>query len=299
MQALSPPILIGMPQLSRTGLSESWLLKECGHRHWMLLAQCMGLTVPDFRDANGSRLYAAFTAVRVEGAGLAAVREHDWIRLRSSLARISRTQFMSRHAVECPGAPGIGVEMTSVFLRRTVSGSNRAVERGAAVERAAAPADRCPEPALDLIRVGRLLRSNGPWEHHGFQNSQREAMASYRFAPCPRNDFNGAEFLYFVSFQAIVDRAEWAWWRDAESETVAREIYFHGNADVGEALRVVLRGRRQGGLRLAHWCEIVRDGDGQRIADVFTLRSARAGASTANLAGRGKVHRKAIVPAAE
>jgi probable biosynthetic protein (TIGR04098 family) len=98
MHALSPPILVGMPQLGRGGLSENWLLKECGHCHWMLLARRMGLAVPDFRDAGSDRLHAAFTAVRVEGAGLGAVREHDTIRIRSSLARISRTQFMSRHA---------------------------------------------------------------------------------------------------------------------------------------------------------------------------------------------------------
>jgi probable biosynthetic protein (TIGR04099 family) len=268
----SLPILVGMPQLSRGGLSENWLLKECGHRHWMLLAERMGLPVPDFRDARANRLYAAFTTVRLEGAGLSAVREHDWFRIRSSLSRISRTQFLSRHAVECAGAPEIGVEMISVFLRRMVNGSNRAVERGAVVERGEVPLDRRSAAALGLVRVARLLRSNEPWEHRGFQRTGRETLARHRFAPCPRNDFNGAEFLYFASFQAIVDRAEWAWWGDGESSIVSREIYFHGNIDVGETLSVVLCGLRQGASRLAHWCEVVRDGDGQKIADVFTLR---------------------------
>jgi len=31
--------LLGMPHLSTGGLSKNWLLKECGHLHWLYLAQ--------------------------------------------------------------------------------------------------------------------------------------------------------------------------------------------------------------------------------------------------------------------
>lgn len=71
-----------------------------------------------------------------------------------------------------------------------------------------------------ITRVARMLRSNGSWSHRSFQRTSRRPLAHYSFSPCPRNDLNGAEFLYLASFQAVVDRAEWPWWRDWESSIV-------------------------------------------------------------------------------
>jgi len=39
----SAPVRLGMPQLALAGLSESWLLMECGHRHWTLLERMLGV----------------------------------------------------------------------------------------------------------------------------------------------------------------------------------------------------------------------------------------------------------------
>jgi probable biosynthetic protein (TIGR04098 family) len=44
-----------MPQLAYTGLSENWLIKECGHRHWEALAGDAGRSAPDFVDEDGSK----------------------------------------------------------------------------------------------------------------------------------------------------------------------------------------------------------------------------------------------------
>ncbi len=56
----------GMPQLCGSGLSENWLLKECGHRHWLAIAHRQGLARPRFHDALGQQVYAAFTLVRIQ-----------------------------------------------------------------------------------------------------------------------------------------------------------------------------------------------------------------------------------------
>ena len=50
-------VVLGMPHLCMTGLSETWLLKECGHRHWLLLAEAAGLAAPDFRDPAGDPIF--------------------------------------------------------------------------------------------------------------------------------------------------------------------------------------------------------------------------------------------------
>jgi probable biosynthetic protein (TIGR04099 family) len=122
-------LVLGMPHLCMTGLSETWLIKECGHRHWFLLARAAGLPVPDFRDPTGEPIYAAFLAVSLREASFDSVREHDRLVFASRLARISRTQFMSLH--KCTVARRLIAEivLTSTFVRREHKGKNRSVAR--------------------------------------------------------------------------------------------------------------------------------------------------------------------------
>jgi len=201
---------ICMPHLAYGGLSENWLLKECGHRHWTLLATALGLQKPDFRDADGNRLYAAFTAVRVQNAQLGFIQEGDELRLLASLGRISRTQWLSNHIAVCADNTVARVVMISAFLRRTVKGSNRQVQRGTA--RAASLPSISPDMSgADLAESAHRLRAGNWHEHLGFRWSAKAELATFTFRPCPNNDFNGANFLYFASFQSIVDRAEWQW----------------------------------------------------------------------------------------
>src|SRR5262249_53444288 len=75
--AMPREVTLGMPHLAMGGLSETWLLKECGHRHWSMLARAAGLAVPEFRDPAGDPIYAAFLAVTVRDAAFETAREHD------------------------------------------------------------------------------------------------------------------------------------------------------------------------------------------------------------------------------
>jgi probable biosynthetic protein (TIGR04099 family) len=277
-----------MPHLALGGLSENWLLKECGHRHWMLLAAELGLSKPDFRDADGNRLYAAFTAVRVCDAQLGSVREGDALRLRTSLGRISRTQWLSSHVAVSKEHLIARVTMSSVFVRRTVAGSNRHVER-AAVAVATPSLSRVAHDA-DVASKAREFRTGHWQEHLGFRRDAAMALAVFDFQPCPHNDFNGADFLYFASFQSIVDRAEWHWGLLGSSiaTTSDRELFYHGNIDVRDGIRVVLSAQRPRGdakcdAKFRHWCRVFRLSDEKLIADVFTQRSIVPGLASQSI----------------
>ena len=96
----------------------------------------------------------------------------------------------------------------------------------------------------------------------------------FRFTPCPRNDFNGAEFLYFASFAALLDRAAWDWWREPPGLLTAdREIAFSGNLNAGETLVITLTGLHADGPAAGHACEL-RAGDGRLLARAITRRAS-------------------------
>jgi probable biosynthetic protein (TIGR04099 family) len=264
--------LIGMPHLSFVGLSENWLLKQCGDLHWSMLAERMGAAASDLRDIYGRRLYAAFVAIQLEEYRLDEIREDDRLEIASDLTRISRAQFRSAHAISVKGGTCGRVEMISVFVRRSVEGSNRGVEKGVLGN------DRDDEigPVTSsgaLVRAAKQIRSEN-WSHMGFSPQKETDLAVFEFKRCRYGDFNGAKLLYFASFQSIVDRAESFWWPQAFPIflTSRRDLFYHSNIDVGESITVRMKGFYEDGVIRRHWTELRRGIDNNRIADIFTTK---------------------------
>jgi probable biosynthetic protein (TIGR04099 family) len=257
------PVLLGMPHLALNGLSETWLLKELGHRHWLQLARMTGRAVPSFRDVQGHVVYAAFRSVAIAGADFGRAREHDILNIRTALSRISRTQILSRHTLDIDGLPIGEVTMVSVFVHRNGGSSNHSVAR---VE-----IDGLPAVEADNAYPGLPTRHR---ERRGLDSAAVPPAASKRwdFMPCPSQDFNGAGFLYFTSFPAFVDRAEWAIDPEIAREAVTRqrEITYYANLDPGEAVALHLAGTARSADSWQHHCWIERLSDGMRLADIYT-----------------------------
>ncbi len=158
-------IILGMPHLAIGGISETWLLKELGHRHWQMLAKAAGRSVPDFQDSDGRAVYAAFNAVSLRNLDLAAARENDPLEIASELMRLSRTQFRSFHRLFL-GRDFIGsVELVSVFVKRTVTGRNRSIVR---VDIPGLPPVAPGEDATRLVNDAAAVRSDQWSAHMGF-----------------------------------------------------------------------------------------------------------------------------------
>jgi len=98
-----------------SGLSETWLIKECGHRHWFLLAHAAGLPMPDFHDPAGEPIYAVFLAVSVREGAIDTVHGHDRLTFASRLARVSRTQH---EPAQCSVAEIGEIVLTSALVRQ-------------------------------------------------------------------------------------------------------------------------------------------------------------------------------------
>jgi probable biosynthetic protein (TIGR04099 family) len=262
----------GMPQLSYTGLSENWLLKECGHRHWEALAAHAGRATHDFGDDGGHRSYAAFTAIRLQAFGFDSLCENDEFDISSALHRTGAVRHVSTHRVHRGGAALAHVSMSSTFVTRGGARGNRCVAR-AALSALAGDVSPVPDEAMPMIELGKRLRAGDATLAAGLTAT---GYAPAGFLPCPNSDFNGADFLYFANFQSFVDRAEWQRHRFPEPPVVAsRSLYYYGNVDLGDALSVHVIGERTCERGIAHWSEVRRDSDGRKIADVMTEKRWR------------------------
>lgn len=221
---------LGMPQLDACGLSENWLQKTCGDRHWQALARLVGRPPMQWHDAQGERVYAAFTYLRLSGAQFATAREGQRLALMSRLQPAGRAQVHGRHHFGLEGR-SIGVlDLVSSFVAREAPGSNRRVRRIDGLLPPAVPHAEASALQLRARALRALLCAHGDAD-----------LPALVVQPCPRNDFNGAGLLYFASFGAWVDRALWQWGRMTPRHQVQeRECVFLGNADAGEAMRIRL-----------------------------------------------------------
>ena len=255
-------VVLGMPHLCPAGLSENWLWKELGHSHWGLIARGFGRAAAGFGAEGSAPVYAAFRAIALRDGDLGAAAENQALELRSALIQLSGTRVVSRHRASLAGRTVAEVDMTSVFVRREAAGVNRSIVRvrldgGVGPARPSVPAAARPGPGAGLPREG-----------------ERE-LGTVVVEPCPHLEFNGAGLLYFSSFVAAVDRAEWRLLgaRTPLLATRDRQAVFHGNVEVGEALAVrLLVGPEGAGAR--HRALVSAVSDGRLLAEVETRRIA-------------------------
>jgi len=274
----SADFLAGMPNLALSGLSENWLLKECGNQHWRALAELFGLPLPDFRDSDGAPVYAAFVAVRMGDAQLQLIGENHRFTLDTHLCPSGRARFFSVHRLLLGERECARIEMISTQVSRREAGNNQSVTRTELPEPVTQP-DRnraaLQSQASRLMDSSKAFRTGSWTQWQGLERTSGDRLPGLVFHPCPHTDFNGADFLYFANFQAAADRAEWQWNRNRQLWQVTdRQLNYYGNINVGDALHLEFGTLRCDETSLTHWLSVRRDSDGTRIADILTRKQA-------------------------
>lgn len=269
-QALAPDILLGMPHLTPFGLSETWLMKELAHRHWLLLGQSLGLHDADFRSPGGGEVYAAICATALRHAALGRARANDVLTIATSLVPASATHMASLHRLSIHGQAIAEVELVSTFVHRVLAGRNSSVARvRMPIEDTAIPHPRA------LAATARSLRRGELSALAGFELAPARPLREFAFQPTQSQDFNGAGLFYFANFMAASDRALASWSNEAPISVGMRETYFLGNIEPGEPILVQLLGQSSDGRHLH--TAIVRQGTGDIISrQILHLREPSA-----------------------
>jgi probable biosynthetic protein (TIGR04099 family) len=290
--SLDSSLCLGMPQLAFGGLSEFWLLMECGHRHWTLLERMLGMEARDICDEHGCRLYASFVAVHMSGASLAHFHEADQIALNSRIAPLSARRFLSSHFIS--GHKRVRVDMISAFVRKALpSDADTEVLQGTrprlSLKRTAAAIDEIDSVLPSLDREIRRGRS----EDYYLGLSQQPSGTSPALVcrPCPAIDFNGVGLLYFARYIDFVDRAEWEYLSASSSiqaATLERRIFYFANLNPGDSIKIELLGRSTSLNRIEHLARISRMSDGRHMAFVYTRKEAPSARPAGETAQEGQ-----------
>ena len=283
-EPLAQRIRLGMPQLCGQGLSEHWLLKTAGDLHWQALAATHGCRPSALQDAQGRRVYAAFTLVHLRSARLREVDEDQTLDLRIAHQPLGRSRHFSQQWAQGPQGEVAQLSLLTAAVVRERAGDNHTVARvplptgPMAADAALATAAQAADASVRAVRAqGWRERFALPTQAPLAELPALPELADWAVTPCPYNDFNGAGLLYFASFQALADRAHGHWGlhateRAAQGVVRERQMVFHGNVNPGEALRFRLRALRHTGLGHWSWTQVQRQSDGRCVADLATLR---------------------------
>lgn len=254
--------VLGMPELARSGLSESWMLKILGDRHWRLIAGAAGQSKASFRDRSGRDVYAAFCCLSVTAENFDLPDLDDRLDIHSDLFRISPARLASSHVLRIGFQEIARVCLVSAFIARTKQGENRSVAR---VDFPGLPVLAAPPEDLAFPQAAARLARSGADGHLGLRMPESlPGEPDDIFHPVPSLDFNRAGLLYFPSFVAAAERAVAARFGEKAHEFVLarRDVLFAGNVDLNEPISVFITDFR-------------REGDGTKAAVALTGGDSR------------------------
>ncbi|QCN99959.1 hypothetical protein D3093_32520 (plasmid) [Azospirillum argentinense] len=290
-------VVMGMPQILSGAMSERWLAKEAGDIHWRMICNDLGVPSQAILDRSADRLYASFLRMRIVASGhLAEFGEGDALAVHPALSRFGDRRYFSETTFSKPEA-SVRVSMVSAFVARHTDNKDLARSAPLGMERARSLQHHVLPPlgqqyqqvkarALDGMALvsGPALVLGG----HPFHWTE-DSLFTLEHEVDPYCDLNGVGLLYFASYHRIADIGERAFFNaEAGAEvgqlergddwalasvTCARDVFYYGNADAGERLTYVLRSREWlDGQRVATMATLLRNSDGVRIADLFTIK---------------------------
>lgn len=279
--------VIHLPQTDAVGLSENWLFKHCGEQHWEYLCAAMGLggvNSEGMRDDDGRRLYPTFVAVRGRyAAPLSAVRMDERFRTAVELRHFGRAFFYSTVTFH-NGEARFALDMLTTFVARDQEGRNE-LRQSLPASRLAYDAEPLAAPP-PLLRLSRQLRRGDTAGYdlrgHRFPYAAPGLDLRTTYEPSPYFDYNGAGLLYFAAYPTITDTLErrliaehglagggpdWA----LRTSTVARDVFYYRNLNLGERLVATLRHFEPAGDHVALHTSLAAEG-GAELADIFTVK---------------------------
>lgn len=287
--------VIHLPQTDATGLSENWLFKHCGEMHWNHLCLAMGVSgvnAEEMRDDAGKRLYPTFVAIKARYATpLCTVQMDQRFQTTVELNHFGRAFFQSTIAFDNQAAR-FELEMLTTFSARDKSERNDLHQSLPAASLAYRSRPLNSRPLL--LRLGQALRHRDATDYdflgHRFAASETPLGLQMSFEPSPYIDYNGAGLLYFAAYPTIADTIErrlvakhrladpdrdWA----MQSSTVARDVFYYRNLDLGKTLVATLKRFDRVGENVILDTLLTSEADSAPLAEIITAKRLLGGST--------------------
>ena len=275
-QLYSKQIIVNMPQMANSALSENWLFKEIGDIHWQLLCRGLNTDSAELSDADGDRLYATFISIEIDSKALFHYSENDVIHLLAKIERYGDNIYRTRISSDADITAKLVTSFTKRFKRDNTS-----------LKKASPHTDQNDIPLIpypDALDVHRQVRKGvmRTVESGGVIFELRDAILyETTHSIIPFYEINGVGLLYFAAYPIINEMCELRFheeemdihdWAEAY-HTKSRKILYLGNCPRTDKVIYRLHDRQEiDNDRIKLYSTLSRASDGKRIAEIFTVK---------------------------
>jgi probable biosynthetic protein (TIGR04098 family) len=280
---LQQKIVVNMPQMALTGLSESWLFKEIGDCHWHMLCKDLGLKSTEIFDEYNNRLYATFIRIKFESSSsLKQYLENDILDISGTIQRFGGSLYFGQVAVASNGKI-INCSLATTFSM--IEGNNntrltRGVPAGCeddVIQRVS----ELPAHVLDIIKIKKGTKHSVVVDDYSFDITD-DLLFTSPYKINPYTDINGVGLLYFAAYPLINDYCELAYFENSgisekhwalASATMTRDIFYFANCNIDDAISYKLHSCQiLSDDRIALQSSISRASDNTVMARIFTIK---------------------------
>ncbi len=266
-------IEISMPQMANSALSESWLLRFLGDKHWYLLSKGFDKKSSEFKDGHGNKLYATFVRINYTTSSLNSFQENEIVDFTSKIEGFGANTFISNITGE-NSANTINATLMTTFSIRTNENNNEINKITYNSMPSTIPQlSKTPTYLNDyrLLRKGLLdeITSN-----YGIFPIAEEIIFSCEYDINPYYDINGVGLLYFAAYPIISDICFSGYINESKysHHTVYRDIFYFANSDPKDKILFQLNFFSLKDGKIKTLTSLYRQIDNKLLAKIITVK---------------------------
>ncbi|MCL2289131.1 MAG: phosphopantetheine-binding protein [Bacteroidetes bacterium] len=268
-------IEISMPQMAHSSLSESWLLKYLGDKHWNLLSKGFNKKSSEFADEKGNRLYATFIRITLKTTNLKCFNENEQICFTSKIEGFGNNTFISTILAKS-SQNAIHSNLITTFSTRNNSNNNEIIKgKTENLENAIIQIANMPFQLNEyrLLKKGLLEEINTEF---GIFPISDEVLYSCEYNLNPYYEINGVGLLYFAAYPIISDTCLLNYFdnnRYLSFHTEYRDIFYYGNCNSDDKIIFTLNFFVSDDKYIKTITTLFRKSDNKMIAKMITVKT--------------------------
>jgi len=267
-------IEIGMPQMANSALSESWLLKYLGNKHWFLLSEGFNKKSSEFIDDSGNRLYATFVRINYSTSALNNFKENESIQFNSKIEGFGSNTFISNINGNNSNKEIKATLLTTFAIRANKNNNEISKSNLDLFPNTIGQLSKTPILLNDYRLLRKELIDEIPSDFGVFPNTDN-VIFTCEYDVNPYYDINGVGLLYYAAYPIVSDSCCLKYFKDYKSnsyQTIYRDIFYFANCNPTDKIIFQLNFIDQKENKIRMLTSLYRQSDNKLLAKILTVK---------------------------
>jgi len=275
--------VVNMPQMAVESLSESWLFKELGDKHWEMLCEGLNSNSFDLADALGNRLYATFVRIRLNfSSSLFDFNENQKAIMKGAISRFGESIYFSNMRFGSNDCYVDAELMTTFSIRNASDNKKLTKSQPAPGENKIEALEGYPDFGNEYRLVKKKVLKKMELVPYDFDILE-DVIFETEYELNPYYDLNGVGLLYFAAYPIINDICHARYFNEKNDDkweikyfTAYKDILYYANCNIDDQIIYRLHEQKQiDDHTIKITSSLFRKSDNMTMAKIFTVKKRR------------------------